>query len=649
MIRDCEIERFREIIRRSGVPEIIDRELKGAGGSRTGRPSRVNTADWLVMGMAAANYGRPLHSSEVRRLFTDQHHVTRDMMIKLGTRFVRSINPRDDLIASESQFETRLRKIGQRLAWLSSSAPNITPEEAVRREGVLQEISRALLKASQPNDLAPTGAMAVDGTAVEGYGLYRKDSADPDARPGHRTPKLGELKSFFGYMYFTFRRIPADGADNPIAEPGLIEQLVVRPGNVAGGVGNPVMDFVLKAARQEGLKELLADAAWFNTESEEFVKPLQLAGVRVTIPPSTSIKQLTSFQGNPMYFATPLCSGTPKEILDIARDLKRPPVLSLEANFSEAVLESLATDPSLIEVEMEILAVPEEDAPVDKRLAEDADEYEETTALIQDPDESSNSKGKSKSTSRKARWEAFIKRPYLERRQALAVRKRDSFNSTQTFLKEIAKLEPYALVLKEEASVTNNWVSRWECPAVTGNLICPRFVPSMDYSPEGRPEAVEPPEFGFCANMRPADGRDGAVQRGEITAGTPLPVLSMSLPNTVRPKVRSKHLIGSIKWIKSVQRRGSIEGSFGTLKSRSGIGFTKGYVAVGGQVQHTILGTIALAVLNYQTTFAWIARGGCTQDPVFAPLPQMSGVKEVSAEEDREDRLLRLEAQKKVA
>jgi hypothetical protein len=50
-----------------------------------------------------------------------------------------------------------------------------------------------------------------------------------------------------------------------------------------------------------------------------------------------------------------------------------------------------------------------------------------------------------------------------------------------------------------------------------------------------------------------------------------------------------------------------------------------------------------------QTPFAWIARGGCTQDPVFAPLPQMSGVKEVTTEEDREDRRLRLEAQKKVA
>jgi hypothetical protein len=210
-------------------------------------------------------------------------------------------------------------------------------------------------------------------------------------------------------------------------------------------------------------------------------------------------------------------------------------------------------------------------------------------------------------------------------------------------------LEEYALVLKEEASAVNNWSARWECPAVSGKLICPRYLPRLDYDPEGRPAAVVPPEYGFCSKMRPAGGRDSAVQRGQIKPGTALPILSVGVPNTVRPKVRSKHLVGSVKWIKSIQRRGSIEGTFGTFKSRAGIGFTKGYVAVGGQVQHTILGTLALAVLNYQTTYAWIARGGKTQDALFAPLPIMRGVREVTEAEDQEERKLLLEEQSKVA
>jgi len=123
----------------------------------------------------------------------------------------------------------------------------------------------------------------------------------------------------------------------------------------------------------------------------------------------------------------------------------------------------------------------------------------------------------------------------------------------------------------------------------------------------------------------------------------------MSLPSTVLPKMRSKYLVGSVKWIKSIQRRGCIEGSFGTLKSRSGVGLTKGYFAVGGQVQLTILGTVALAVLNYQTTQAWIARGGVTNDSVFDPAPPMSGVREVSVEEDQLSRRALLQAAKKVA
>ena len=132
-----------------------------------------------------------------------------------------------------------------------------------------------------------------------------------------------------------------------------------------------------------------------------------------------------------------------------------------------------------------------------------------------------------------------------------------------------------------------------------------------------------------------------------ITAAKEDPRFHLLLQDSV-PKLRSKHLVGSYNWIKSIQRRGSIEGSFGTLKSRSGLGLTKGYFAVGGQVQHTILGTIALAVLNYQTAQAWIARGGVTMDPVFAPVLKMHGIREVSALEDYEERKVLLDLERKI-
>jgi hypothetical protein len=649
-MRNFEIERFQKIVRRSGVAELLDNELKRGKGGRTGRPSRVSTVDWLAMLMATANDGKTLHSSEVRRTFTTHSELDYELLEELGTRISRSKFPADDLLASESQFETRLRKLGQRLAWLVSASPGISEQEAERREKVLQQFSRALLKASQPNDLPASGAMAVDATAIESYGQFRLDGADSDAEAGHRTPKLSEMKSFFGHSFFVFRRVATDGVRNEIAEPGLTEQLVVRPGNVKGGVGKPILPFILLAAQEEGLKELLADAAWFNTKEEEFLFVLQEAGVQLTIAPKASQESLTSFEGTPMYYGTPLCPGTPDEILEIVRDLKRPIVLSLEANFSEEVLQQLTENPELIPDEFGVPEWTDEGLIVEEEEEAESSEGnpEATTTNLQEQGEE-GSAAKDEATLKKERIEEFKKRPYAERRLALAQRKMKTFTKTSEYLSKVEKIVPYICTVKEEASAANDFKARHECPSLTGKLICPRFAPSLDYDTEGRPAPVVPPNCGFCSFMRPADGRDGAVQRGEIKAGEEVPTLSITLPRTVQAKVRSKHVVGTVKWIKSIQCRASIEGLFGTLKSRSGIGLTKGYIAVGGQVQHTILGTIALAVLNYQTTLAWIERGGITNDDVFDPAPPYFGKKEMTGREDQERRRAHFEELKKVA
>ncbi len=53
--------------------------------------------------------------------------------------------------------------------------------------------------------------------------------------------------------------------------------------------------------------------------------------------------------------------------------------------------------------------------------------------------------------------------------------------------------------------------------------------------------------------------------------------------------------------------------------------------------------------MNYQTTLTWIARDCITNDEVFAAAPPLHGMKEVTAEEDQEERRVYLEAQKNVA
>jgi hypothetical protein len=134
-----------------------------------------------------------------------------------------------------------------------------------------------------------------------------------------------------------------------------------------------------------------------------------------------------------------------------------------------------------------------------------------------------------------------------------------------------------------------------------------------------------------------------------------LRLMSLAKPvSTTRALNVSSHLATYLKWIadrRPKEKRSEVLAlsEVGTLKSRSGIGLTKGYFAVGGQVQLTILGTIALAVLNYQTTLAWIERGGITNDDVFDPPPPFFGKKEMTGEEDQERRRVHFEELKKIA
>ena len=118
---------------------------------------------------------------------------------------------------------------------------------------------------------------------------------------------------------------------------------------------------------------------------------------------------------------------------------------------------------------------PEITAAIPTDVAGDEIENDdETTSLSQPIQQRESTEKEGKEITERARWEEFTLRPFAERRKALAVRKKIVYEKTQVFLGEIKKLEPWALTLKEEPSPNNNWSARYECPAVTGNVICPR-------------------------------------------------------------------------------------------------------------------------------------------------------------------------------
>jgi hypothetical protein len=410
----------------------------------------------------------------------------------------------------------------------------------------------------------------------------------------------------------------------------VFEHVVTRPGNVKGGVGAPILPFLLQAAAEGRLTEILLDGAWFNTTTEDFWYPLQEAGVRVIVPPNASMKVLSQWQGNPLYFRWPLCPGTPDEILDLARNLKRPPALCLDPAFTDEELEELAhREEGLDGIDTGIMQL-DDDLPAADRPAEDADEYDD--------------KAEPGGNRAEARWWAGIfRRPYDERKLALKLRRQRIYEQTNNYVSDVERIREWALVLKESATAANGWTDRYDCPAKSGLIRCPFYQDSMDIDPIERPTA-EPRPGGFCSKTRPADKRDRAVRDREIEAGAPVHVLSLALPRNVRPKLRSRHFIGTRDWIRDVTRRSGIERDFASLKARSGSGLGKGYFGVGGLVQHALLGGIVFAARTYLNVHAWIARGGVTADPVYAPAPEMHGFAELTREQAAEVRLADLDA-----
>jgi hypothetical protein len=144
----------------------------------------------------------------------------------------------------------------------------------------------------------------------------------------------------------------------------------------------------------------------------------------------------------------------------------------------------------------------------------------------------------------------------------------------------------------------------------------------------------------FCNKTRPADARHKRLDNEEKDGQAQMVrQYTFTLPRHVLPKLNTTYFTGTANWIRDMQRRSSIEGIFGNLKSRSGGAMDKGWIGVGGQVQHALLGTIKMVALNYQNSQAWMRnQGGQTADPVYAPAPMFHGLDEMTAERAEEIR-----------
>jgi hypothetical protein len=614
VIQPEEVKRIQEFIRRSGVVPIIEEVLSPKG---TGRKSKVSVENWLTCLILTAIHGRTLHSSEVHRLFTGAKTPLR-VQFMLGTREPTSGKSKDDKVVSISGFEARLRAFCQRISYLPSSVPGIDAEGAERAEQLQQQISEMLLAAFFPTDYPYNGVMLVDATAVETYGQFRTGGADTDARFGYRTPKRGERDIFFGHAAFVIATGPKAGHEQSgeVLPPRMAHHVVVRPANVDGGVGNPVLPYLRAQAQSGRLTEALMDSAWINTSYEGFWVPLQDAGARLIVPPKAETKPVRPMpDGTPMYYGFPLCPGTPVEIMDLARNLRPPMNMTLSPVITEEDQVALAAEESKeSEEEMDLSPLAVADIP-----DEDVEMYEPETIKDQKAMHTRDDARKA----RAAKIDNIMRKLSYEERKRLNQEERHrAYTETMEFVEKSERIRQYALPRTENGTVANGFRERYECPALQGLVRCPLLPDSLLIDPADRP-IVTPPNTGFCAVTRAADNRDRAVKEGRIAAGTQVPVLSLILPREFHAKLRTKYFPGTIAWIKDVTRRGRVEGNFGTLKSRSGRGLTKGYFAVSGQAAHSFLLTITLAAMNYLSVQRAIERGWTTTDPLYQPWPEV--------------------------
>ena len=676
MIRYYEIERMRMIVRRSGVVPLIEEVFRPSIASRksAGRISPLTVENWLICLMLTAIHGKSMHSSETHQLFTDLDKSPLRVQLELGTRYRRN---GVEYTVSENPFETRLRIFGSRMNSLNDLIPErpkkrssepinkldqpLAPTELERypqeildaRRELMQRISRQLLKASQPNDLDPTYAMAADGTAVESFGQFRRGGIDPDARPGYRTAKLGEKSFYFGYNYLALSRVRNIKSKKTRPEPRLFEHVFMLQANLEGGVGKPILSFILETAAKGELKNLSVDAAWHNTKAEEFAYPLQEAGVTISMAPKASMKKLEPYDGVPMYYRHALCPGTPDEVLDIARNLTRPPALTLESGYSDEELEALAKSYGEDGASVADDGILSLDECITEELQNETDESvdgkgdESTVESIKGDTAGASADPTASSTPdptalQSKDWREYLKwLPLAERKELIKAKRFKAYRQTTEWVEKSELIEQWALVHKEKASSGNGYTDRFECPAKSGRLRCPFYAPSMAIDPEVRPLVQNPPTEGvFCTITRPADARNKKLNAPtEDVAEQMVRQFSFTLPRHVLPKLNTEFFTGTRDWIKDMQRRSSIEGIFGNLKSRAGGGLDKGWIAVGGQVQHALLGTIKMAATNIQNSQSWILNlGGETQDPVYAPAPISYGLDENTAERAEEIR-----------
>lgn len=349
-IAENQLNRAREVVRRSGLAADLEQQLRAGIG---GAPRRLAVEVLLAACITVHGRTHPTASLvEVHRVLTNDLHPS--AQIRAGTRWHRQGRPTTITLR---QVRYLFKRICTLLDYSPHTASHLTSAERAAREDDFVTKINNLVLASHPWGIPQTETSAIDATAMPSaarprrrppssaneadyrsddcaWALQRTGSADPDGRWDHQT-KTHEngRNSFFGLTAIMGAGVHAP--DSPFRSLHLVQMMTVVPNGYNKPA--PTLRLLDTYTANAPLRRILVDRGFSSWVPEAWATPLRERGLEQVFDLHSSERgaRLDPVTGVLMIDGWPHAPWTPKHLHNIPRParfkvVKPPPGASRE-------------------------------------------------------------------------------------------------------------------------------------------------------------------------------------------------------------------------------------------------------------------------------------------------------------------------------
>lgn len=274
MIGTREFDQARTLIRRAGVADTLEVQLRPTPG---GRRRALSVEVLLTAMLLCFTRHQTLAMTRVHQLLTTE--LPRRLANELG------LHPGAQRLTIR-QVRYLWNEITDLFEHTVARRPDLDPVERAGRADALDAFTDAILTATSAH-LPDTGSWAVDETAIDSAGRARRRNAqapttgraargrDVDARWGYRTETYDNRTSrVFGFQMVAFTRVGAIECDEPL----LTSHIRVVPGN-QNGVPQTLQVIDDRTRTGSPVTEVIADRGFTYVKRADWADQLLARGV----------------------------------------------------------------------------------------------------------------------------------------------------------------------------------------------------------------------------------------------------------------------------------------------------------------------------------------------------------------------------------